>query len=564
MRAAIYARYSSRGQNPLSVDDQERICRAHAERLGLEVVGIYADSAMSGFVASNRPSYQDLLADAGAGRFDVVIAEDLDRMSRSGGDTWDLYDDMTALGIQINTIADGRVGTIHVGVRGMLSQITLEGLKAKVIRGLQGVALSKRHSGAVPFGYRRVPRFDAAGEPIRGLLEVDPERAATVVRIFEDYVAGVSPEAIAGALNRDATPSTRGAAWSGQTIRGMRKWKSGLLNQELYRGQLVWGHSTHPKNRKTGARRRRASPDGQAVQVEVPELRIVSDALWEAVQARQDAQARLGRPERSRRPVRLLSGLVRCGACGSPMNINSNGKGRTYYHCTGTRADRTARCQGGRTPIAEELEARVVAAVQANLLHPDVVKSSLEHYRRTMADRARQASRGRSSRLRELAEVSRRADRLVDQVAEGGLSGRAVAERLADLETRRSAIEAEIATDPPEVVALHPRAPERFRQLIDGLQADLGDVAASGEAGAISAAREGFRELISHVTVHPLPLRGAYDITLEANLAPLIFATDQQTPSVPSAAASQRLVNAGKGCRNLTLARPPLTVRLKA
>lgn len=56
MRLAIYARYSSDQQNERSIDDQVRLCREHAAQLGGQIVGIYADYALSGDILRNRPT----------------------------------------------------------------------------------------------------------------------------------------------------------------------------------------------------------------------------------------------------------------------------------------------------------------------------------------------------------------------------------------------------------------------------------------------------------------------------------------------------------------------------
>ena len=64
MRVAIYARYSSEHQNERSIDDQVRLCREHAARIGAEIAGIYADYALSGSSLKNRPEAARLLTDA--------------------------------------------------------------------------------------------------------------------------------------------------------------------------------------------------------------------------------------------------------------------------------------------------------------------------------------------------------------------------------------------------------------------------------------------------------------------------------------------------------------------
>ena len=76
--AAIYARYSSDLQWDASIEDQVRVCRRRLEREGWSAAQIYTDHASSGS-SLLRPGYQKLLEDAREGRFDVVLAESLDR-----------------------------------------------------------------------------------------------------------------------------------------------------------------------------------------------------------------------------------------------------------------------------------------------------------------------------------------------------------------------------------------------------------------------------------------------------------------------------------------------------
>ena len=90
MRAVIYARYSTELQRDASIDDQIRLCRRRIEAENWTLGGTYADHAISGSIRM-RPGYQKLLEDARAGRFDVVVAEALDRLSRDQEDIAALY-----------------------------------------------------------------------------------------------------------------------------------------------------------------------------------------------------------------------------------------------------------------------------------------------------------------------------------------------------------------------------------------------------------------------------------------------------------------------------------------
>jgi hypothetical protein len=88
---ALYARYSTDNQSVVSIEDQFRICREHAGRERWQVVDTYHDAAISGASVILRPGVQLLLQDAQRGRFDIVLAEALDRVSRDQADVATLF-----------------------------------------------------------------------------------------------------------------------------------------------------------------------------------------------------------------------------------------------------------------------------------------------------------------------------------------------------------------------------------------------------------------------------------------------------------------------------------------
>jgi DNA invertase Pin-like site-specific DNA recombinase len=79
VRAFIYGRYSTDGQNDKSVDDQFALCRPYCDRKGYDIAGVFGDRAKSGASAINRPDYRRMVAAAIDGECDVIVAEDLDR-----------------------------------------------------------------------------------------------------------------------------------------------------------------------------------------------------------------------------------------------------------------------------------------------------------------------------------------------------------------------------------------------------------------------------------------------------------------------------------------------------
>jgi DNA invertase Pin-like site-specific DNA recombinase len=112
VKAAIYARYSSDNQRDASIADQLRISREFAGRQGWTIVDEFTGHAISGATLL-RAGFQALMRDALNQRFDVVLAEALDRFSRDQEDTAGLFKRLTFAGVNIVTLADPDV-TVNV------------------------------------------------------------------------------------------------------------------------------------------------------------------------------------------------------------------------------------------------------------------------------------------------------------------------------------------------------------------------------------------------------------------------------------------------------------------
>lgn len=120
------------------------------------------------------------------------------------------------------------------------------------------------------------------------------------------------------------------------------------------------------------------------IRTEVPHLRIVDDALWEAVRERQKriaeaygADRREGRVARlhlGNQPASLLSGLLSCGCCGGKVGMVLSGRfGCLNHHRRGT-------CTNNRTILREKLEARVLVGLQDKLVSAQSVDEAVRAY----------------------------------------------------------------------------------------------------------------------------------------------------------------------------------------
>jgi hypothetical protein len=127
MKVAIYARYSSENQRDASIADQIRVCREFALRQGWHIEREYSDHAVSGATLL-RPGFQAMMAEALRNKFDIVMAEALDRFSRDQEDTAGLFKRLTFAGVNIVTLAEGDITHLHIGLKGTMNALFLKEL----------------------------------------------------------------------------------------------------------------------------------------------------------------------------------------------------------------------------------------------------------------------------------------------------------------------------------------------------------------------------------------------------------------------------------------------------
>ena len=486
MRAALYARYSSDQQRAASIADQQRTCREFAARQGWDVVADYTDAAMSGATLM-RPGFQSLMRAALAGTFDIVLAESLDRFSRDQEDTAGLFKRLTFAGVRIVTVSEGDIGHLHVGLKGTMNALYLHDLAQKTRRGLRGRVEAGRSGGGISYGYRVVPVAD--GQP-RGDREIHLAEAAIVQRIFQNFVAGISPKAIGKALNAEHIPGPTGSAWSPSTIHGHARRGTGVLNNELYIGRLVWNRQRYVKDPDTGKRLARMNSAESWIITDVPHLRIIDDNLWQAAKTRQ-ASTRIVMKAgivRARRPKFLFSGLTRCESCGGGFVLSSH----DLLTCFNARSRGT--CTNRRSIKRQDVEARVLRAMRERFFDPGQFAMFCKGFTLAVTERRRDHLAEMAGARRELAAVERRLQEILKALGEGYRSEAWKAE-LVTLDVRRAALTISLA-DPP-VPAMHPQMAEVFRQKATTLAAGL------EHDEQRDAARQALRGFLDKIVIPP-------------------------------------------------------------
>ena len=390
LRAVIYARYSSENQRDAFIADQVEVCRRYIERQGWRLVDTFDDAAQSG-ASRFRPGLVRLGSEAEEGRFDVVVCEAIDRLGRKLADVADLFDRLTFRRIEMHAVSIGKLTQMHVGIMGTMAQMTLADLRDKTRRGQLGRARVGRIPGGLAYGYAVVT--PQAGSREAGERRIQPAEAEVVRRIFRDYAAGRSARYIARDLNSGGVPGPGGRPWIDTTIRGQADRGTGLLNNTLYVGRLSWNRCSYVKDPRTGKRVDQVNDRSQWEEVDVPELRILDQAVWDATKARQaTTRFEIGRSgvgnalNRAHRQRFLLSGLLTCGVCGGGYTVI----GRDRYGCATRRGKGI--CSNGHTITRQRIETRVLGGLKHRLLAPDLVAEFLAAYAEAMAERQREAA----------------------------------------------------------------------------------------------------------------------------------------------------------------------------
>jgi site-specific DNA recombinase len=286
---------------------------------------------------------------------------------------------------------------------------------------------------------------------------IDEAEAAIVRRIYNLFADGVSPRAIARRLNAEGVPGPDGRPWQDTTIRGQAERGTGVLNNELYVGALVWNRCSYIKDPRSGRRLARPNPPDQWERILVPELRIVDDALWQAVKRRQtELTFAVGRDEnghalnRAHRRRFLLSGLLVCGGCGGGYTI----MGKDRYGCAAHRSKGT--CGNDRTISRQAIEGRVLDGLKHRLLAPDLFETFARAYQEECEALARAADAARAGLATRLSQVERKIAAMIRAI-EDGLYQPAMKERMIALEAEKAQLTAELTARPEIVpVALNP------------------------------------------------------------------------------------------------------------
>ena len=493
INTALYARYSSDDQRSASIDDQIRNGRELADRHGLPEPIVYNDEAISG-TRLDRPDFQRLLGDLESGSIQVLIVDDLSRLSRAE-DMPQLISRIKFFGARVLSVdgfdSDREDAKIQTWIRGLVGNIYLDDLAKKTHRGLKGRALAGHSAGGLAYGYRSSPVYE--GKKVVGYKRhVDADEARIINQIFQRYAEGSSPKSIAEWLNSRGIAAPKGGSWAFTAIYGHQKKDTGILNNPMYIGTEIWNRSKWIKDPMTGRRKRLERPKEEWVVHDSPELRIVPQELWNAVKKRQkDTAEKIQSRQtcgayrgRGRGGKYLLSGVLKCGCCGANFTMVN----KTHYGCA-TRINRGKSVCGNTQLISrEQAEHTFLKVIRKDLL-------SKEAYSFYIAELNRLSKESRPNTQeyeKDFARAEQEITNILDAIRQGIVTSSTKA-ALEQAERQKAEAEKNIATAKTTVIDLVPQAKDIYRELVKNL-GDLSDV---------KAAQKAVSDLLGEIQLHP-------------------------------------------------------------
>jgi site-specific DNA recombinase len=401
MIAAVYARKSTEqnvAEDAKSVTRQVEHARSYAAGKGWTVAGehVYVDDGISGAEFEKRPGFMRLVgAIRNRADFQVLVMSDLDRLGREPLETGYYIKKILELGVRIFGYLDNQeirldnyMDVMMLQMRSSAAGIERDSARKRVHEAMSRRARAGHVTGGRCFGYDNVDvtsGVDASGRPIRSHVDwkQNPQQASVVLRIFEAYAKGSGLKQIAKQLNAENLPCPRPrkglpAGWSPSSIHAM-------LRRPIYRGEVVWNKTK--KRLPLGQKKHQHRPETDWVRCSRPDLQIVPDALWNAVQERlrRESERYLRAPDGRilSRPARhvkyLLSGLTQC-ACGAGLEVVSrwdNHKKRPAYACAANRRKGPRACNNDHVLYMKETDDAVLSAIE-RILDPDRIERAVD------------------------------------------------------------------------------------------------------------------------------------------------------------------------------------------
>ncbi|KIQ61484.1 hypothetical protein TR51_25345 [Kitasatospora griseola] len=402
VRVFLYARQSSARADGSEVSTESQLAAGHAvcaarSALGVPwvVVGEFADVGRSGWDPNViRTDFEKMMTGVRAGEADVVIVNELSRLTRQGAqDALEIDSEFKKHAVRFMSILEPFLDTstpIGVAIFALIAALAKQDsdIKAERLRGAKDTiaAVGGRHSSSPPYGMRAVR--EQVGDMVISVLEPDedhPEHVETVLRMVELSFDGTSDNKIATTLDEEGIPAP-GMSEKRATKKRMESIQARRVSGDAdspirWRAQTVRWILNHPviggfaseRVKRGAAYVNVIARDKATGKPLTPHRGIISGARWLELQEKRQAKAKPNRKSTTDTTPTLLSGwrFLGCGVCGGAMGQSAGEQGRTNlwvesYNCSNPKG------HGGLSIRRDVLDDHVTRRVWARLQAADM------------------------------------------------------------------------------------------------------------------------------------------------------------------------------------------------
>ncbi|MHB1652327.1 MAG: recombinase family protein [Desulfitobacteriaceae bacterium] len=298
-------------------------------------VGVYADEALTG-TKGNRPEFQRMISDCSDGKVDMIITKSISRFARNTVTLLEAVRELKLLGVDVyfeeqnihSISGDGELMlTILASYAQEESLSVSENCKWRIRKQFEEGELANLR---FMFGYQIV----------KGKVEIDPEQAAAVRMIFEDYINGMGGGKIAEKLKEMNIATVRSGDWNSERVIAIlknEKYAGNALLQKKYivdhlTKKLVWNKGSLPMYFAEGTH-----------------PAIIDMETFEKAQAVMEQRRRLFGAKSNTRNRYPFSGVIQCGICGKKYKRKVRG-GKPAWHCSTFLKEGKAACHARQIP----------------------------------------------------------------------------------------------------------------------------------------------------------------------------------------------------------------------